>query len=45
MAHPELGKDVLLRFAEATKNVAEIDQQPKIEGRFMNMILMPKKEK
>ncbi|MEG0021313.1 MAG: translation initiation factor IF-3 [Bacilli bacterium] len=45
MAHPELGKDVLLRFANAVGEIAEIEQQPKLEGRYMNMILIPKKEK
>ena len=45
MAHPELGKDVLLRFAEALNDLAEIEQQPKMEGRVMTMMLMPKKEK
>ena len=45
MAHPELGKDVLLRFANAVNEIADIEQQPKLEGRYMNMILMPKKEK
>lgn len=45
MAHTELGKNVLLRFAEAQENVASIEQQPKLEGRIMTMILMPKKEK
>jgi len=45
MAHPELGKDVLLRFAEAVKEIADVEQEPKIEGRFMNMLLMPKKDK
>lgn len=45
MAHTELGKEKLLRFAEALVDVAEIEQQPKLEGRFMTMILMPKKEK
>jgi len=45
MAHPELGKDVLLRFADAVKDIAEVEQEPKIEGRFMNMLLMPKKDK
>ena len=45
MAHPELGKEVLLRFAEAVANVADIEQQPKMEGRFIHMLLMPKKEK
>lgn len=45
MAHTELGRDVLLRFAEALKDVAEIESKPKLEGRNMSMILMPKKEK
>ncbi len=44
MAHPELGRDVLVRFADAVKEIAEIEQQPKLEGRFMTMMLMPKKE-
>ena len=45
MAHTDLGKDVLLRFANALSEVSEIEQQPKLEGRVMAMILMPKKEK
>lgn len=45
MAHTELGKDVLLRFAEALNNVADIEQKPVLDGRNMTMILMPKKEK
>ena len=43
MAHPELGKDVLLRFAKELENIASIDQNPKLEGKFMTMILVPKK--
>ena len=45
MAHPELGKEVLLRFASSLEDVAEIEQKPKLEGRVMAMMLMPKKEK
>ena len=45
MAHTELGKDVLLRFANALTEVSDVEQQPKLEGRVMTMILMPKKEK
>lgn len=41
MAHSELGKDVLLRFANAVVDLATIDTPPKMEGRYMNMILMP----
>lgn len=45
MAHTELGRDVLLKFAEALNDIADIDQKPILEGRNMTMILMPKKEK
>lgn len=45
MAHPELGKDVLVRFAKAQENIAIVEQEPKLEGRVMSMILGPKKEK
>lgn len=45
MAHTELGKDVLVRFAEALKDVSDIEQKPTLDGRNMTMILMPKKEK
>ena len=45
MAHTELGRDVLLRFAEALKEVADIESKPNLEGRTMTMMLAPKKEK
>lgn len=41
MAHTELGRDVLLRFAEELKDVATIETAPKLEGRNMTMILAP----
>ena len=43
MARPELGKDVLLRFAESLNEVATIETEPKLEGRQMFMLLAPKK--
>lgn len=45
LAHPELGEAVLNRFAEAVSDLAEVEQKPKLEGRFMTMMLMPRKEK
>lgn len=45
MAHPELGKAVLLRFAETLDSIATIEQKPMMEGRFMSLILTPKREK
>lgn len=43
MARPELGKDVLMRFADALNEVSAVETQPKMEGRQMFMILAPKK--
>lgn len=43
MAHTELGKEVLMRFAKEVEAIAEIEREPKLEGRIMAMILMPKK--
>jgi translation initiation factor IF-3 len=45
MAHTDLGKEVLLRFADALNDVSDIEQKPLLDGRNMTMILMPKKEK
>ena len=45
MAHTELGKEVLDRFAERAKDVADIEQKPKLDGRTMTMLLVPKKDK
>ena len=43
MAHTELGEEVLLSFAEALSDVADVESAPKLEGRNMTMILAPKK--
>jgi translation initiation factor IF-3 len=45
MAHTELGKDVLVRFADALTEYSSIDQKPTLDGRNMTMILIPKKDK
>ena len=44
MAHPELGKEVMNKFAEQAKELATIEQQAKLEGRNMSMILAPIKK-
>jgi translation initiation factor IF-3 len=43
LAHPELGRDVIMRFAEKLNDVAEIESMPKMEGRSMQLFLTPKK--
>ena len=45
MAHTNLGKEVLERFADAVKDISVIEQEPKMDGRFMHMLLAPIKEK
>ena len=45
MAHTDLGRDVLIRFADALNEYADIETEPKLEGRNMYMILAPKKGK
>ena len=43
MAHTELGREVLLKFAEALSDVADIESAPELVGRNMTMIFAPKK--
>lgn len=45
MAYQELGKNVLLRFADALNEISVIEQKPTLDGRVMTMVLAPKKEK
>ncbi len=44
MIHTELGKQVILKFAETLNEVSEIETPPKMEGRNMFMMLAPKKK-
>ncbi len=44
MAHTELGKEVLERFSNRTLEYADIEQKPKLDGRTMTMLLVPKKK-
>ncbi|MCR5136751.1 MAG: translation initiation factor IF-3 [Oscillospiraceae bacterium] len=42
MAHTEIGADLLKDFAEKCGEIANMDKQPKLEGRNMSMFLSPK---
>src|SRR5690606_14125546 len=42
MAHPELGKAVLDRVASALADVGKVEQEAKLDGRNMIMVLAPK---
>ena len=41
MAHPEQGLNVLERLSDDLKEVATVEQQPKMEGRNMHMLIAP----
>ena len=43
MAHTELGREVLEKFAESLSEISVIETAPKLEGRTMTMIVAPKK--
>ena len=45
MAHTNLGEKLLMDFADACTEVATMEKNPKLEGRFMAMFLTPKNSK
>ena len=45
MAHTNIGEKLLMDFAEACSEVASMEKNPKLEGRFMAMFLTPKNSK
>jgi translation initiation factor IF-3 len=42
MAHIDLGRKILDRIASDISAIGEVEQQPDLEGRFMNMVVRPK---
>ncbi len=45
MGHPELGLEIMSRFADAMSEVANVEKPAKLEGRTMLMFLAPKPAK
>ena len=43
IAHSNLGKEVLLKFSDSLSEIGEIEQNAKLEGRSMSLIVAPKK--
>jgi translation initiation factor IF-3 len=43
MAHPDIGRDLLMQIADQVGSVAIVEQAPHLEGRNMTMLLGPKK--
>ena len=42
MAHTDIGRDLLTRFAEQCVEIANLDRPAKLEGRMMSIFLSPK---
>lgn len=42
MVHTDLGHKVLERLVADTQDIASVEQQPKLEGRTMTLVLAPK---
>ena len=42
ITHPELGEKLCLKLAQELSDISAIEKQPKVEGRNMVMILVPK---
>ena len=42
LSHPEMGKELLLKVAEAMQEAVTVEREPKLEGKNMIMILAPK---
>lgn len=45
ITHQDIGREILGRIAEELKDEAEVERRPKLEGRSMIMILVPKTPK
>ena len=45
MAHTDIGRDLLLKFAEGCTEVATLDKEPKLDGRHMSIFLSAKTAK
>lgn len=44
MRYTSSGEEVMAKFAEAVKDVGTVEKHPRLEGRSMIMILVPKKQ-
>ena len=44
MANPEAGIEVLRRVWAMIENIAIMDKEPKLEGRYVNLLVLPKKD-
>ena len=45
MAHTNIGEDLLRQFGQGCAEVANMEKNPKLDGRHMSIFLSPKKDK
>lgn len=45
MAHTSIGEELLTRFGDSCKDIANVEKSPKLDGRHMIMFLSPKSAK
>ena len=45
MAHTDIGRDLLMKFADACSELGSMDKTPKLEGRHMSIFLASKTTK
>ena len=45
MAHTSIGEELLKKFGESCAEVANVEKNPKLDGRHMSMFLSPKNAK
>jgi len=43
ISHPDIGRELLTRIAEAVADISSVEQFPSIEGQTMYMVLSPKR--
>lgn len=43
ISHPDIGRELLTRIAEAVADISSVEQFPSIEGQTMYMLLSPKR--
>jgi len=44
MTRQEVGLKIMNEFIEKTRDIANVDKQPKLEGNIMSCVLTPKKK-
>ena len=44
ITHSELGMNIMLKFIADLQELASVEQEPSVNGKFINMMLIPKKK-